>query len=58
MKSEDSSQITSLGKVLAAIPLVPKYAKMLLQARSDKVNSIYFTIDIELWTVTCLCLFS
>lgn len=37
-KSEDNTQITSLGRVLAAIPLLPKYSKMLLQARSDKVE--------------------
>ena len=34
-KQEDSTQITPLGRVLAAIPLIPKYAKMLLQARQN-----------------------
>jgi len=29
--------ITDLGRILAAIPLLPKYSKMLLAARAEKV---------------------
>lgn len=36
--------ITDLGRVLAAIPLLPKFSKMLLAARAEKVTLFFILI--------------
>lgn len=36
-ESEDRTRITELGRVLAAIPILPKFGKLLLEARQQKV---------------------
>ena len=33
----DNTKITELGKVLASVPLMPKYGKMLLESRQEGV---------------------
>ena len=37
LKAIDSSGITELGKILAYIPLAPKYAKLLLICRKEGI---------------------
>jgi HrpA-like RNA helicase len=32
-ENEDKTNITELGRVLAAIPILPKFGKLLLEAR-------------------------
>jgi hypothetical protein len=49
--------ITDLGRVLAAIPLLPKFSKMLLAARAEKVTFFfYFNLKVLGYGLLLVCI--